>query len=241
MQLATLNLEEILFIDLETVPLYQSFKELDPTGQTLWQKKAGQRYPELPSDEAYEQKAGIHAEFSQVLIAGCGFFHKSKDNQLIFRVKTFHNTNEKELLNEFIQLIDHTKRKKFRVLCAHNGKEFDFPFLCRRMLVNGLDIPPVLDLAGKKPWEVMHLDTLELWKFGDRKHYTSLELMAYALGIPSSKSTFNGSMVNKVYQESGITPELLDYCLNDVVLLAQVFLKLRNEALLNNEQIIRTP
>jgi 3'-5' exonuclease len=240
MQLATLNLEEILFIDIETVPLFQSFKKLDPTGKSLWKKKAEQRYPDLASEQAYEQKAGIHAEFSQVIIAGCGFFHKV-DNQLIFRVKTFYAQDEKELLSEFIQLIDHTKRKKFRVLCAHNGKEFDFPFLCRRMLVNGLTIPPVLDLAGKKPWEVMHLDTLELWKFGDRKHYTSLELMAYALGIPTSKDAFNGSMVHEAYKKSGITSELLDYCSNDVILLAQVFLRLRNEALLGDDQIIRTP
>lgn len=240
MQLTTLNLEEILFIDIETVPLYQSFQKLDPTGQGLWEKKASQRYPELASPEAYDQKAGIHAEFSKVLIAGCGFFHKTS-NELIFRAKTFYGEDEKALLSEFIQLIDHTKRKKFRVLCAHNGKEFDFPFLCRRMLVNGLNIPPVLDLAGKKPWEVMHLDTLELWKFGDRKHYTSLELMAYALGIPSNKDKFNGSMVNQVYKKSGISPELLDYCLNDVVLLAQVFLKLRNEPLLSEKQITRTP
>ncbi len=240
MQLAKLNLEEILFIDIETVPLYQSFKELDATGQPLWLKKAEQRYPDLPGSDAYDQKAGIHAEFSQVLIVGCGFFHTTEGQQL-FRVKSFHNTSEKELLAEFIQLIDHTKRKKFRVLCAHNGKEFDFPFLCRRMLINGLTIPPVLDLAGKKPWEVMHLDTLELWKFGDRKHYTSLELMAYALGVSTEKSTFNGSMVNQVYKESGLTSKLLDYCLNDVVLLAQVFLKLRNEPLLSDNQIIRTP
>lgn len=240
MQLAKLNLEEILFIDIETVPLFQSFKKLDSTGKTLWQKKAEQRYPDIPSEQAYDQKAGIHAEFSKVIIAGCGFFHKV-DNQLIFRVKTFHGEQEKDLLSEFIQLIDHTKRKNFRVLCAHNGKEFDFPFLCRRMLVNGLTIPPVLDLAGKKPWEVMHLDTLELWKFGDRKHYTSLELMAYTLGIPASKEDFNGSMVNQVYKKSGITAELLDYCSNDVILLAQVFLKLRNEPLLSNEHIIRTP
>jgi uncharacterized protein YprB with RNaseH-like and TPR domain len=239
MRLTKLSLEEILFIDIETVPLHSSFQNLDEAGQPLWIKKAQQRYPDMGSEDAYEQKAGIHAEFSKVVIAGCGFFHKS-DNQLIFRAKTFHGENEKELLEGFIQLIDQSKRKSFKVLCAHNGKEFDFPFLCRRMLVNGLNIPPVLDLAGKKPWEVLHLDTLELWKFGDRKHYTSLELMAYTLGIPSAKSAFNGSMVHEAYRNYGISRQLLDYCLDDVVLLAQVFLKLRNEPLLSSEQIIRT-
>ena len=239
MRLKNISLEEILFVDIETVPLCESFEVLDQFGQHLWEKKTQQRYSEWNASEAYEKRAGIHAEFSRVIITGCGYFRTLKSG-LEFRVKTFHHENEKSLLHDFSTLLNPTPKNKFKVLCAHNGKEFDFPFLCRRMLINGLDLPIPLDMAGKKPWEVVHLDTLELWKFGDRKHYTSLELMAYSLGIPHTKSEFDGSMVNAAYRKEGISSNLLNYCASDVVLLAQVFLKLRNEDLLTESQIVMT-
>ncbi len=230
-----LNLEHILFLDIETVPQKQQFSELDETSQTLWELKSQyQRKEEFTAEEFYE-RAGIWAEFGKIVCISVGYFNM-KGEQRNFRVTSFHG-DEVHILKQFKQLLkDHFGQAK-HILCAHNGKEFDFPYIARRMVINGINLPYKLDLFGKKPWEVPHLDTMELWKFGDYKHYTSLKLLAHVLGIPSPKEDMDGSMVKDVYYEENDLDRIITYCELDVVTTAQVFLRMRNEDLLKDEEI----
>ena len=231
-----LNLEHILFLDIETVPEVAEYAQLDDYKKELWEHKSQyQRKEEFTAEEFYE-RAGIWAEFGKIICISVGYF-LIKEGVRNFRVTTFQGDEEK-ILNDFIRLLnEHFSRPK-NLLCAHNGKEFDFPYIARRLIIKGITLPYKLDLFGKKPWEVPHLDTLELWKFGDFKHYTSLKLMANVLGIPSPKEDIDGSMVRAVYYEEGDLDRIVAYCELDVITLAQVFLRLRNDESLPEDQII---
>ncbi|MDF0714675.1 3'-5' exonuclease [Muricauda sp. 334s03] len=230
-----LNLEHILFLDIETVPQQQHFSDLDETTQLLWEQKTQyQRKDEFTPKEFYD-RAGIWAEFGKIICISVGYF-KMKGDVRTFRVTSFSG-DETHILKQFKQLLqDHFSHVK-HLLCAHNGKEFDFSYIARRMIINGINLPYKLDLFGKKPWEVPHLDTMELWKFGDYKHYTSLKLLAHVLGIPSPKEDMDGSMVKDVFYKEKDIDRIITYCELDVVTTAQVFLRLRNEELLNNDEI----
>lgn len=230
-----LNLEHILFLDIETVPQHQNFSDLDETAQILWEQKTQyQRKDEYTPDEFYD-RAGIWAEFGKIVCISVGYF-KTQGDVRTFRVTSFYG-DEPNILKQFKQLLqDHFSHVK-HLLCAHNGKEFDFPYIARRMIINGINLPYKLDLFGKKPWEVPHLDTMELWKFGDYKHYTSLKLLAHVLGIPSPKEDMDGSMVKDVFYKEKDIDRIITYCELDVVTTAQVFLRLRNEELLTDEEI----
>ncbi|WP_297693321.1 3'-5' exonuclease [uncultured Eudoraea sp.] len=234
--LQKLNLEDILFLDIETVPEVEEYAQLDDYKKELWEQKSQyQRKDEYTAEEFYE-RAGIWAEFGKIICISVGYF-LIKDGSRNFRVTTFHG-DEKKILKDFKRLLnEHFSRPK-NLLCAHNGKEFDFPYIARRLIIHGISLPYKLDLFGKKPWEVPHLDTMELWKFGDFKHYTSLKLMANILGIPSPKEDMDGSMVRDVYYEKGDLDRIVAYCELDVITLAQVFLRLRNEQLLQEDDII---
>ena len=231
-----LKLENILFLDIETVPESPDYKTLDENSRDLWEQKSKyQRKEEFTAEEFYE-RAGIWAEFGKIICISVGYFNIKSDLRH-FRVRTFHG-DEVGILKDFKNLlIQHFSRPKHR-LCAHNGKEFDFPYIARRMLIHGISLPYKLDLFGKKPWEVPHLDTMELWKFGDYKHYTSLKLLAHVLGIPSPKEDIDGSMVRKVYYEDKDLNRIIKYCEQDVITVAQIILKLRNEGLLTEDEIV---
>lgn len=230
-----LNLDHILFLDIETVPQSRLFTELDETTQILWEQKTQyQRKEEISAEDFYE-RAGIWAEFGKIVCISVGYFTFKGDSRS-FRVTSFHG-EEVQILKQFKQLLkDHFSQTK-HLLCAHNGKEFDFPYIARRMVINGIHLPYKLDLFGKKPWEVPHLDTLELWKFGDYKHYTSLKLLAHVLGIPSPKEDMDGSMVKDVFYEENGLDRIITYCELDVVTTAQIFLRMRNEELLSDDEI----
>ncbi len=230
-----LNLEHILFLDIETVPQQQHFTDLDETAKLLWEQKTQyQRKDEFTAEEFYD-RAGIWAEFGKIVCISVGYFN-SKGDLRTFRVTSFYG-EEIQILKQFKQLLkDHFSQVK-HLLCAHNGKEFDFPYIARRMVINGINLPYKLDLFGKKPWEIPHLDTMELWKFGDYKHYTSLKLLAYILGIPSPKDDMDGSMVKDVFYKENDIDRIIRYCELDVVTTAQVFLRLRNETLLSDDEI----
>ncbi len=234
--LQKINLEHILFLDIETVPEQPSFNDLDEDKKALWEHKSQyQRKDDFTAEEFYE-RAGIWAEFGKIICISVGYF-KHNGSQRAFRVTTFQG-DETKLLSEFKSLLeDHFDAPKY-LLCGHNAKEFDFPYIARRMLINRIDLPLKLNLFGKKPWEIAHLDTMELWKFGDYKHYTSLKLMANVLGIPSPKGDIDGSMVRSVYYEEKDLERIINYCELDVVTTAQVFLRLRNEALLADDEIV---
>lgn len=225
--LEAINIENILFMDIETVPQAPSMNILDPKIQTLWDKKSKQfRTDELSASDVYE-RAGIYSEFGKIICISVGYIKEKKP--FVFRLKSFFGNDEKMILSEFsAMLTKFSGSKKEAQLCAHNGKEFDFPYIARRMIINKIVIPEILDNAGKKPWEVKLLDTMDLWKFGDYKNYTSLELLTSVLGIPSPKDDIDGSMVAKVYYEENDTGRIVRYCEKDVVAIAQVLLRFKN-------------
>lgn len=232
-----INLENLLFLDIETVPEERDYSALDPEKQELWaQKSKYQRKEELSAEEFYES-AGIWAEFGKIICISAGYF-TWKGERRTFRVTSFYG-EEVKLLKEFKGLLESHFNLPRHLLCAHNGKEFDFPYMARRMIIHGIALPGKLDLFGKKPWEVPHLDTMELWKFGDFKHYTSLKLLANVLGIPSPKEDMDGSMVRDVFYKEQDLDRIITYCELDVVTLAQVFLRMRNDAPLEAEEVKR--
>ncbi|MBL6446192.1 3'-5' exonuclease [Fulvivirga sp. 29W222] len=224
------ELKDILFLDIETVSISETFEELSERMKTLWSRKASflKREEGLTEDEFYFQRAGIYAEFGKVVSIGIGFFH-AEEERLELRLKGLYNEDEKALLEHFNVVLGKMRSDNLK-LCAHNGREFDFPYLSRRMLINGISLPSVLDLAGKKPWEINHIDTMDMWKFGDWKHYTSLDLLAAIFNIESSKTDMNGSDVNRVYYKDRKLEKIADYCLQDVAVTAQLYLKLKNIA-----------
>lgn len=230
-----IHLEHILFLDIETVPEKAAFEELDDEKKALWdQKSKYQRKDEFTAEEFYE-RAGIWAEFGKIICISVGYF-KFQGEIRSFRTTTFHGT-ETKLLKEFKNLLITHFSKSKNLLCGHNAKEFDFPYIARRMIINGIELPYKLNLFGKKPWEIPHLDTMELWKFGDYKHFTSLKLMAKILGIPSPKQDIDGSMVSQIYYEEKNLDRIITYCELDVVTTAQVFLRLRNDEFLKEDEI----
>ncbi len=231
-----LNLENILFLDIETVPEEETFGELTAERMKLWEEKSRyQRKDDFTAEEFYS-RAGIWAEFGKIICISVGYF-KYKNDIRSFRVTTFRGGEEK-LLRDFSLLLENHFYKPHHLLCAHNGKEFDFPYIARRMIIHNIPIPLKLDLFGKKPWEVPHLDTLELWKFGDYKHYTSLKLLTNVLGIPSPKEDIDGSQVRDVYYKDHGLSRIINYCERDVIAIAQVILKMRQEDLLTDPEII---
>nr|WP_298793065.1 3'-5' exonuclease [uncultured Allomuricauda sp.] len=233
--LKKLLLENILFLDIETVPQKPNFNDLDENTQMLWDLKSQyQRKDEISAEDFYN-RAGIWAEFGKIICISVGYFTLKGDVRN-FRVTSFSG-DEEQLLKEFKQLLQEHFSKAKHLLCAHNGKEFDFPYIARRMVIHAIELPYKLNLFGKKPWEVPHLDTMELWKFGDFKHYTSLKLMAHVLGIPSPKEDMDGSMVKDVFYKDNDLDRIVTYCELDVVTTAQVFLRLRNEDLLAEDEI----
>ena len=234
--LKRIKLENLLFLDIETVPLFAMYSELDKTAKQLWEQKTKyQRKEEFTPEEFYD-RAGIWAEFGKIVCISVGYF-VFKGNLRNFRVKSFFG-EEKDILNNFKNLLETHFNKPYHLLCAHNGKEFDFPFIARRMIVNSIDIPFKLNLFGKKPWEVPHLDTLELWKFGDYKTYTSLKLMTHILGIPSPKDDIDGSEVRDVFYIDQDIDRIIRYCEKDTIAVAQIILRLRNEELLIDDEIL---
>lgn len=231
-----LNLEHILFLDIETVPEEKAFSSLTEERKKLWEDKSRyQRKEDFTAEEFYD-RAGIWAEFGKIVCISVGFF-KLKNDVRSFRITTFQGEEEK-LLKDFSLLLESHFHKPHHLLCAHNGKEFDFPYIARRMIIHNIPLPLKLDLFGKKPWEVPHLDTLELWKFGDYKHYTSLKLLTNVLGIPSPKQDIDGSEVRDVYYIDRQLGRIVSYCERDVLAIAQVVLKMRQEELLLDSEIV---
>ena len=224
-------------VDIETVPQDKEFKTLDQDFKGLWEHKSKyfREQKGMSLDESYE-RAGIDAEFGKIICISVGLFSLAEGTRQ-FRVKSFSGHNEKEILKEFAELLNTHYNSADQNLCAHNGKEFDFPYIARRMLINGIKLPYHLDLAGKKPWEVQHLDTMALWKFGDYKHFTSIKLMTKIFGIPTPKDDIEGSDVARVYYEDKDLPRIVKYCVKDVVAVAQIVLKFMGEPFMNEEEV----
>jgi hypothetical protein len=225
------NNEHVLFLDIETTPQYSDYNELPERFKELWDKKASYLKVNDESAEELYARAGIYAEFGKIVCISVGYIFYRNDEPF-FRVKSFYNDDEKTLLQAFANALNSFVQNKKNLLCAHNGKEFDFPYIARRMLVNGLPLPDVLKVHGKKPWEVTFIDTMELWKFGDRKNFTSLNLLTAIFNIPSPKEDIDGSMVGEVYWKENNLKRIADYCENDVLAIAQLFLKYKGEPII---------
>ncbi len=233
------ELRDILFIDIETVAATDNYASLDERLKMQWSRKANffRRDSQLTDEELFHERAGIHAEFGKIVCIAVGRYVDTESGGLGLRTKVYSDHDETTLLLEFKQMVEKFDAANLR-LCAHNGKEFDYPYLCRRMLINSIPLPAVLNLSGKKSWEVPHLDTMEMWKFGDYKHFTSLDLLAALFMIPSSKNKIDGSQVNHVYHRDKDLETISEYCRGDVVVLAQLFLRLKGYPLMPEANIL---
>ncbi|MBF8457570.1 3'-5' exonuclease [Kaistella sp. G5-32] len=223
--LQTIPIEKVLFLDIETVPQVGNWEALDESTQKLWDKKTRlQRKDDFTAEEFYTERGGIMAEFGKIICISVGIMEKNEK----IMIKSFYGDDEKKLLEEFGEIFNRPKLRDV-ILCAHNGKEFDFPWIARRFLINGMHPPKPFQLFGKKPWEIQHLDTMELWKFGDYKSYVSLELLAHVFGIPTPKDDIDGSMVASIYYIEKDLFRIVTYCEKDVLTLANVFRRMRQE------------
>jgi len=231
-------LENILFIDIETVPQFENYDELSERWKLLWDKKANLLAKNQETPKELYNRAGIYAEFGKIICISAGFLNRNGTDWK-FRVKSFYGHDEKQLLKEFSDLLNSRYSDTGKTLCAHNGKEFDYPYLGRRILINELPVPYILDLSGKKPWEVNLIDTMELWKFGDYKSFTSLDLLAASFNIPSPKDDIDGSQVYSVYYtENNGLERIKTYCEKDIVTMARVFLKFTGKGEFGDENIV---
>ena len=218
-------LEKVLFLDIETVPQFGNWRDLDETEQYLWDKKTKfQRKEEFTAEEYYTERGGIMAEFGKIICISVGILEKNGK----LKIKSFYGDDEKKLLEEFGVIFNSPKLREV-ILCAHNGKEFDFPWIARRFLINGMQPPLPFQMFGKKPWEIPHLDTMELWKFGDYKSFISLELLAHLFGIPTPKDDIDGSMVASIYYIEKDLFRIVKYCEKDVLTLCNIFRRMRQE------------
>ena len=235
--LEQIKIKNVLFLDIETVPIKENFKDLSAPFQKLWEEKTvWRRKDDVSPSDFYKLKAGVMAEFAKIICISVGYLFVEKGENH-FRIKSFYGDDEKQIIADFNTLLNAQFNKKQHQLCAHNGKEFDFPFIARRTLINGLKLPKLLDIAGKKPWEVNHLDTMELWKFGDYKHYTSIKLLAALFDIPTPKDDIDGSQVAKVYWEEKDLERIKIYCQKDTLTVAQLLLKYKGESLILEKNI----
>lgn len=238
------QLQKIMFLDVETVPVTASFEDLPGNLASLWEDKFSlmrNRFPEKYTEQttpaqAFETSAGIYSEFGKIVCISVGLLH-FKNNKMKFRVKSFAGDDERVILTDFAALVTKFCTSNEHTLCGHNIKEFDVPYICRRMLINNVPLPEVLQLSGKKPWEIPLIDTLDLWKFGDYKNYTSLKLLTAVLGIPTPKDDIDGSMVAQVYYREKDIERIAKYCQKDVLATAQVLLRLKSHPLIDEAEV----
>ena len=235
--LKRVQLDKILFLDIETVPLVYEFEDLDEKGRELFEAKTRfLQKDDVSYNQLYDNRAGIYAEFGKIVCISVGFVNHTSTGRQI-RMKSFYHDDEETLLKQFKSLLEEYESSRASILCGHNAKEFDFPYICRRMLINGIALPGTLNIAGKKPWEISHLDTMELWKFGDFKAYTSLALLCHVFNIPTPKDDISGADVARVYYEEKDLERIKVYCEKDVVALIQLFLRMRGDALVEEAEV----
>lgn len=232
-----IQLDKVLFLDIETVPQTYRLHDANERTKELFDAKTKfLQKDDKPLEEVYDERAGIYAEFGKIVCISVGFVHSASTGKQI-RLKSFYHDDEETLLKQFKGLLEEHYNSPQSILCGHNAKEFDFPYICRRMLINGISLPNVLNIAGKKPWEIAHLDTMELWKFGDFKAYTSLALLCHVFNIPTPKDDISGADVARVYYEENDLERIKVYCEKDVVALVQLFLRMRGNALVDEGEI----
>lgn len=232
-------ISNLLLIDIETVPIVQHFSQLNDTWQQLWTDKVSKSLPDKTPEKSWEMRGGIMAEFGKIICISTGYFYEDDNKQKFFKIKSISGDNESQLLQDFTALCNKFyKLNKNFIFGGHNIREFDIPYICRRILINNLPLPEYLCLHEKKPWEIKMFDTLSWWKFGDNKNYTSLNLLANVLNVPTSKTDIDGSMVQNVYYSDKNLKRIVEYCQRDVVVVANIILRFQNMDLLQNQNIV---
>lgn len=236
--LSNLEIQNILFLDIETVPVVSNFSELDSNFQKLWTEKHHffRDSQHLEPAETFSNKGGIYAEFGKIVCISIGYLHMDKRNR-DFRIKSFSSGDESEILKAFAALIKKSFNTKKNNICGHNVKEFDIPYICRRMLVNSIEIPKIINVGGIKPWETQYIDTLQMWKFGDYKNYTSLKLLAHLFNLPTPKDDIDGHDVARVFWTDKDIARISTYCQKDVLTTAQLFFKFNQIPLLQETEV----
>jgi len=232
------ELRDIIFLDIETVGAAESFSLLDERMKVLWARKSAffKRDEGQTSEDLFAQRAGIYAEFGKVIVISIGKYVDTPSGEIGLKTRCFYSEDEREVLTNFRLMLEKQDPVTTK-LCAHNGKEFDFPYLCRRMLINDMLPPAILNQTNRKPWDVTHIDTMDMWKFGDFKSYTSLDLLAALFNIETSKGAMDGSMVNDVFYKDKDLKKIAEYCVGDVVALGQLYLRLKGFPLMNKSNI----
>lgn len=234
------SIYNLFLLDIETVPYHQNFSELSEEWQSLWIGKISKIMPEnFSASDSYIEKAGILAEFGKIICISTGYFFENENREICLKIKSVYGHDEKQVLASFLQITDavYKQNKNFH-FTGHNIKEFDIPYICRRLLINQIPLPEYLQLHALKPWEVNMTDTMQWWKFGDYKNYISLNLLAKVLGIPTSKTDIDGSKVREVYYEEKNLPRIVEYCQRDVVVVGNIMLRFNNFSLLKEDQIL---
>lgn len=232
------EIQNILFLDIETVPIVKDFSELDETYQKLWIDKHQffRDVKDLSPAETFSNKGGIYAEYGKIICISVGYLHVDKKVRE-FRIKSFNGHDEAQILKDFSAILKKSFNTKKNNICGHNVKEFDIPYICRRMLVNNIEIPKIINVGGIKPWETQYIDTLQLWKFGDYKNFTSLKLLAHLFNLPTPKDDIEGKDVAKVYWEKNDLERISLYCQKDVLTTAQLFFKFNQIPLLQDNEV----
>lgn len=230
------NPTKLIYIDIETVPQYESYIDLPLKIRELWNKKAKFIKSQKESEVSAYKRAGIYAEFGKIICISVGGF-KGQSVESGFKIKSFYGHDEVKLLNQFTEMLNQAEKKGQVLLCAHNGKEFDFPYISRRMIINKIKLPNALNISGKKPWEINHFDTMEMWRFGDYKNFTSLDLLTSVLDIPSPKNNMDGSQVADYYYKFNDIKSIKEYCQNDVLAIAQLVLRYQNMNLIEDKNV----
>jgi DNA polymerase elongation subunit (family B) len=235
--LEKIALEKVLFLDIETVPQTYQFPDLEEPAKHLFEMKTRfMQNDEKSFEQLYNERGGIYAEFGKIVCISVGFVRETSTGRQI-RMRSYYHDDEETLLKQFKGLLEEHYNTPYHILCGHNAKEFDFPYICRRMLIHGIKLPAILDIAGKKPWEISHLDTLELWKFGDYKAFTSLALLCHVFKIPTPKDDISGADVARVYYEENDLERIKVYCEKDVLALIQLFLRMRGDQLVEESEV----
>ena len=238
------QLQQIMFIDIETVPQTAAFDDLSNEMQHLWEdkflllkKRMPEKYEEISTAaEGFETTAGIYAEFGRIVCISVGFIF-FREKEMFFRTKSFAGDDERQILMDFCELINNFFTTPDHNFCGHNIKEFDIPYICRRILILGLPMPKSLLINNKKPWELNFIDTMDYWKFGDYKNFTSLKLLTAVFGIPTPKDDIDGSQVAEVFYKENNIARISTYCQKDVLATAQIWLKMNGIKPINAENI----
>jgi len=235
-------LKNLLLIDIETVPIVENYEQLSTEWQLLWWNKVSKSTPtNITPEESWKMKAGILAEFGKIICISTAYFYENDNREQCLKIKSIYGENETEVLKQFIELCDRMyKHNKGFYFGGHNIKEFDIPYICRRLMINALPMPQYLWLHERKPWEVQMFDTLNWWKFGDNKNYTSLHLLATVLQIPTSKDDIDGSKVQEVFYKEKNLQRIVTYCQKDVIVCANIILKYKGLPILVEQNITVT-